>query len=252
MNSKKYKFSIEIDDEEHPLSDKDGISFDRFSELLKDLFQAINPGHNTKCTLGKIRKGSYAADFYSTDREYAENFEVVHKNISAHPVDDLPIHCQPYARTLKKILGGKLFLRAVNSEGKIIARVDKEVIDTATINHYYSISTVYGVLSLIGSASVDSATKVIMLDGVSYRIAISKEQDLRLKNYYGTHKLMVKVRQKRSSLDGHIMNAEMISFLEVGQSDLVDSLKEEGYIDFALISGTNTLDEVVQRIYGNK
>ena len=42
----------------------------------------------------------------------------------------------------------------------------------------------------------------------------------------------------------------MISFVVVEQTDIVDTLKEIGYVDLELIKDAHTMDEIVNRIYG--
>src|SRR5438874_5135239 len=99
------KFSIKIDDDSHSLSKENGIPFDNFGELLKNLYEAIDPENGAKCTLGQIRGNCYAADFYTEEEKFHTNFIVVHKNVELIPIEELDSKQRDYARTLRKVLG---------------------------------------------------------------------------------------------------------------------------------------------------
>lgn len=243
-----YKFSIKIDDDSHSLTKEDGISFDKFGELLKDLYEAIDPHSGTKCTLGQIRGNCYAADFYTEDEKFHSNFVIVHKNVEQVPLDELEPTQRQYAKTLRKVLGGRYYLQAFDNNTTKVASI-KEISNLIKIDYYYSTKTVYGILSELGGVSVTSSKKHIYLDGIGYRINISNDQDLQLKPFYGTHKLMVKIKNKMSAIDGHIISAELISFTVVGESDIISNLKDVGYVDFNLIKDAHTIDDVISRIY---
>ncbi|HEY4061169.1 MAG TPA: hypothetical protein VGM30_04675 [Puia sp.] len=248
---KTFKFVLKIDDEHHSLSAKDGLPFQKLGELLVALFKAIDPNTNSKCTVKEIVDGSYGVAFDTQDEAYHTNFEIVHRNIQENPIDELDDRQRDYANCLKKVLGGKCFIKAENDEGKEIASIT-ELDRTTNVDIYYSTETLYGVLSQIGSTTIASSKKYIYLDGVQYRISVTKDQDAELKPYYSSHKLRVKVRQKRSIVDGHVISADMLSFTVVEESDLIDTLKQIGYVDFALIKDAHTMDEIVDRIYGDK
>lgn len=248
---KTYTFTLKIDDDEKSLSPKDGLPFQKLGELLVSLFKAITPHTSSKCTVQEIVDGSYGVAFATEDEIYHSNFKIVHKNINDYPIDELNDAQREYANSLKKILGGKLSVRAEDNEGNEIAAI-KDLERNTNVESYFSTETLYGILSQIGSTTVNAEKKYIYLDGVPYRIAVTREQDAELKSYYSSHKLRVKVRHKRSALDGHIVSAEMISFVVVEQADIIDTLKEVGYIDFELIKDAHTMDEIVNRIYGNK
>lgn len=119
------------------------------------------------------------------------------------------------------------------------------------IGHYYTTDAVYGVLTELGSPNLN-VKKHICVDGLPYRVYITKEQDLELKKYYGTQKLRVEILQKRSSYDGHIITSELESFVPISGKNLIDSLADEGYIDFELIKETNSIEDILNRIYANR
>lgn len=244
-----YKFSLKIDDDNHSLTKEEGISFNKVGELLQSLFNAIDPKSDIKCTLGQIRGNCYALDFYTEEERYVSNFVIVHKNIEDIPFNNLDTQQKEYARTLRKVLGGKYFIKAYDSSNTEIATI-KEIGTKENYDTYYTHKTIYGIVSELGGASLNSSKKHIKIDGIPYSIKISKDQDFELKPYYGTDKLRIKLKQKRSQGKGRIIEAELLSFITVNKSSIIENLKSEGYIDFSLIKDTHTIEDLVNKIYG--
>lgn len=244
------KFSIKIDDDEHSLSSEDGIPVNEIGGLLETLFAAIDTSSGEKLTLGQIRTGSYVLDFYSNDAGYEKNFVRLHKDIDEIPFDDLLPEQRKYVSKLSIVLGDKYKLTAYDKEQKEVAIVNT-FSKSSLPNFYYTTDTVYGIIIELGRPSL-GAKKHISIPGISYKIFISEEQDLTLKKLYGTHHLQIELKQKRSVIDGHIVNSELDSFTIISGNSLTDNLKTEGYIDFHLIEDTNTIEDILDRIYANK
>jgi len=245
------KFSIKIDDEAHSLNKEDGISFDKIGDLLKTLYIAIDNGTDHKVTLGNIRGNCYALDFYTKDNGLYENFLTVHKNLEQLDVDALPYEQKRYAASLKAVLGGKYYLSAYDKDDNKIAAIS-EFGKKQFASFYYSTDTIYGILSELGSSTLTSAKKHIYIDGIDYKIFISKDQDLELKPFYGTHKLRVELRQKRSSADGHIVNSELLSFTSVSKGNLIDNLNDSEPIDLQILKDTHTIEDILNNIYASR
>jgi hypothetical protein len=205
------KFSIKIDDDVHSLNKENGIPIDKIGELLKALYGAIENGTGHKITLGQVWGNCYALDFYTKDTGIYDNFIAVHKNIEQVEIDDLPFEQKKYAVTLKSILGKDFYLTAYDQDDTPVAAID-DIGKKQIRSYYYSTDTVYGIVSELGSSTLTNAKKHIYIDGLGYKIFISKDQDLEIKPYYGTQKLRVEIRQKRSTTDGHIINSELNSF----------------------------------------
>lgn len=234
------KFSLKIDDDAHSLTKEEGISFDKIGELLQGLYEAIDPNSDVKCTLGEIRGNCYALDFYTTEERYLENFIIVHKNIESISYDDLEPNQKSYAKTLRKVLGGKYYINAYDSNNQKVASI-KDIGRNLESDTYYSTKTIYGIVSELGGTSLNSTKKHIKVDGISYNIRISKDQDIELKPYYGTDKLKIKIKQKRSLEKGRVIDSELLSFVAISGNNIIDNLKNEGYIEFELIKGTHTI-----------
>jgi hypothetical protein len=243
------KFSLKFDDDAHSLNKEDGLPFQHVGELLKNLYDAISPGTSIKCTLGQIRGNCYALDFYTEEEEYVYNFVSVHKAIEEFSPEDLEPRQRPYAKTLDKIIGSRYYVSAYDSSNKKIASI-KSINENKTPANYFIQKSIYGVVSELGGTSL-TAKKHIRIDGLSYKISISPDQDQKLKLHYGTDKLRLKIRERRSSEKGKAIDAELISFYSVGKANIIDSLSKEGFINFDLIKNTNTIDDIVNKIYGH-
>lgn len=126
----------------------------------------------------------------------------------------------------------------------------KDIADILFPDTYYTTKTIYGVISELGATSLNAIKKHINIDGIGYKIKISKDQDIELKPHYATDKLKIRIKQKRSLEKGRIIDAELISFIKVNDNSIIDNLKNEGYVDFALIKDTHTIDDLLNRIYG--
>jgi hypothetical protein len=245
------KFSIKIDDDVHSLNKENGITIEKIGELLKTLYSAIDNGTGHKVTLGQVRGNCYALDFYTKDSGIYENFITVHKNIEQVEIDELTYEQKKYAVTLKSILGSSFYLTAYDKEDKEIAAIN-EIGKKQITSYYYSTDTVYGIVSELGSSTLTNVKKHIYIDGVSYKIFISKDQDLELKPFYGTQKLRVEIRQKRSTTDGHIINSELNSFTVLGKGSLIDNLNESDNLDLEILKGTHTIEDILNNIYANR
>ncbi|WP_298531108.1 hypothetical protein [uncultured Algibacter sp.] len=245
-----YNFSIKIDDKEHSLNAENGISMNLIAELLKDLYKAIDLKDGVKCTLSSIRGNCYALDFSSDHKTHLERFKVVHRNIEGASIQDLNFEQRNYAKTLKKVMDGKFYVNAYDENKNKIASIN-EIKTGKSIKYYYTQKTIYGYLSELGGKTLNSKSKHIIIDGYSYQIKISKDLDLKLKDFYRTQKLAVKIRIKRTFEKGSVLEAEMIDFKKVGKLTLSENLKNEGYIPFEKINNLNSLDGIIEAIYGN-
>jgi len=246
------KFSIKIDDDSHSLTKENGINLDKVGDLLQKLYNAIELGTGSKITLGEVRGNCYALDFFSEDLNIHNAFVVVHQNIAELSIDDLPPEQRPYANSLKVVLGNRYFMKAYNKDGEEIAKIS-DIVKTELPSYYYSTDSVYGVLSELGSPSLLSNKKHIFIDGVSYKIYITKEQDLDLRKYYGVNKLRFELRQKRSSITGNIISSELKSFIQVGNKGFYKNFEDEkDDLNLEIIKDSHTIEDILNAIYASK
>lgn len=246
-----FKFSIQIDDEKHSLTAERGISIQKLAEFLTALYEAIDLGEGSNCTLSRVRGNCYALDFNTQSESQYGRFKVVHKNLQEISPSSLNPSERKYQKTLNKLLGNNYYLRAYDMDKNVIATL-KDFGEDKEIKYYYSQKIIYGIVSEIGGRKVDSHNKHIIIDGLGYRINISKEEDLQLKQYYRTHKLRLKVKLKKSLKNSKIISADLMTFSEVSGGKLTENLKKEGFIELEGFKGITTLDQIIEKIYEHK
>ncbi|EFK36862.1 Uncharacterised protein [Chryseobacterium gleum] len=243
-----FKFSLKIDDHNHSLNAEDGISIDTVSDLLKTLYNAIDDGTKAKCTLSSIRGNCYALDFSTENINQKEQFISLHKKIEEFSTHELNSYEQKYATVLNVIFKQGFYINAY-SEGERIAKLNKINADS-TPYYYYRQKTIYGIISEQGGKAVDSDVKHIIVDGYGKKIKINNELDLQLKKHYRTDKLAIKIRTKVSIKTGMEFSAEIISFRVIGKNTLLENLNAEGPEEFNFLKGINTMDDLLNSIYG--
>lgn len=243
-----YKFSLQIDDKKHSLTAEDGISIDLLSELLKTLYSAIDDGEKAKCTLYNVRGNCYAIDFSSQSESQKNNFIRIHKDLIDVPYSDLPDNEKKYATTLQLIFKRGYFINAA-VEGQKFAHLT-EIRKEEYPESYIIQKTVYGIISEQGGPKLNSNQKHIRIDGYDKSIKINNNDDLRLKQYYRTTKLAIKIRVKVSIDTGNEYSAELINFREIAKGNFIDKLNEEEYIPLHIFNEINDMDSLIKKIYG--
>lgn len=244
-----YSFSLKIDDKKHSLDAENGISIDIIGRLLAELYNAIDLEEGANCTLSNIRGNCYALDFSTKSEQQVERFKVVHRKIQEVPYQELESYEKKYAKILSKIISSNYYINAYDENNNKIASIN-EIITGRIIKYYYSQKTVYGYLSELGGKSLDSSKKHIIIDGFPHRIYINKDLDLKLKPYYRTVKIAIKIKIKHSAEKGSIIYAEMINFKEVRANSLSENLKEEGHIPLNITNNSTTMDGIIDALYG--
>lgn len=243
------KFSLKIDDVKHSLTAEDGVSFDIIADLLKNLYNAIDDGSGTKCTLGKIRGNCYALDFYTHDEKKEIQFVRIHQDIEEIPFDKLPRKEQNYAKALRPLFNRGLYINAYDKNNNKCAHIT-ELNTDKTPETYFQQKTIYGYLSEIGGDKIDAKIKHIKIEGFNRPIAIKGEDDIKLKDYYGTDKLSVKLNLKTSIKTGRILSAELESFNHISKYGLLRNIEISEYIPLNITGGAKSMDEIIKTLYG--
>ncbi|WP_339707572.1 hypothetical protein [uncultured Kriegella sp.] len=244
-----YKFSLKFDDKNHSLSAEKGLPIDILSELLKDLYKAIDLDKEANCTLSNIRGNCYALDFNSLEETHLERFKIVHKNLQDVPLNILEGDEKKYGITLKKVLGDDYYVVAYDENNNEVASI-KEFKSSKEIKYYYTYQTIYGYLSELGGKSINSKTKHIKVDGYPFNIYIDKDLDLLLKPHYRTDKLSMKIKLKRFFEKGNVVSATMDGFKVVHGKTLMGTLKDEGFIDLNIFKEVTSIDGLIDSLYG--
>ena len=241
-----FKFSLKFDNDTHSLTSTDGISMDKIGELLANLFDVISPKDGSKCTLGAIRGNCYALDFFTEDESFHTNFIIAHRNIEQHLEIDLKDKERRYAKTLNFILGDNLSLQAFDNSGLEIVKI-KSLDIQKEIKHYYVSKSISGIIAELGGRDL-TAKPHVFINGQGYKIYITSEQDLKLKPYYKTDILNIRLRQKISSKDGHVLSATLLDFRSKKQS-LIENLDSIDVEDLKCLDGIENNDDVLKRYY---
>ncbi len=80
-------FSLRINDDKKALSKERGISINELSDLLSDLYSALDIDLGANITLSEVTGSSYALKFNTDEPSYEERFKEVHKNIEQIPIE---------------------------------------------------------------------------------------------------------------------------------------------------------------------
>lgn len=221
-----FSFKLQFDDKAHSLTAEKGIPFDKLSELLGSLYDAIDPKDGTICTLSEIRGNCYAVVFKSESERFHSNFKIVHSRVHDESLVALTNAEKKYAKKLRVVLGDKYYVNAIDNAGERIAHIVAGDIGKDP-EHYYTTANVRGVVSEIGGKSL-SARPHILVDGIPYSVYTTAEQDAQLKDLYRKSSLVFRVRQKRSVNSKRIVSADLISFRLVTPGLLTENLKKIG------------------------
>jgi hypothetical protein len=238
----KYPFSFTINDKEKKLSPKSGISLCALSKILCDMYEATDPGDGSTVTLSGINNHGYTPTFVTESEYRYDRFIDVHNRIHDRGIEDLTPKEAKYARTLKGVLKGGLYIEPHDKDEKIITTINASEIKQ-TVQGYFSSTTVYGIITEMGSQNLAMGTH-IYLDGFDYKIFTSPEQDAMLRSYYRNGRLSLKVRQKRSLQNNKIINASLISFRPIGNFTLMEGISKLTDEDLKFLDGINNQDDI--------
>ncbi|MBC7749018.1 MAG: hypothetical protein H7Z76_10670, partial [Methylotenera sp.] len=83
MSSKVYTFSLKIDDDNHSLSETNGLSVKQLGQLLLDLDKALEL-NGKDCTLSNISGNCYQATYSTPNKSiysnYIDSMDLISKN----------------------------------------------------------------------------------------------------------------------------------------------------------------------------
>jgi hypothetical protein len=193
-----------------------------FGQLIVDLSNAIGQDDIAKCFLFEVKEGSQFFGFLTSSIINHNRFAELHQNIEERSLSDLSDKEAKYAKTLKRLLKGNLYCEALNNDGNKIVKIYSKDIQNE-VEHYFSVKTVSGVISEMGSPNLD-AQPHINLDGLSYKILTTEDQDLELRKYYRTGSLSLRIKQKISLAKDNVMSAVLLDFRPKSNLLFPDSL----------------------------
>ena len=234
-------FSLKIDNAQHSITPESGVSADVIAKLIRDLYGATEIEEESDMTLFAINNTGYTPKFVTnSDRRY-DQFVKVHKNIVERGIEDLRWEEAKYAKTIKRLLKGGLFLEPYDENNKKITTVYPNQIKER-VQGYFSTTTITGIVSQLGPKSLDK-DPYIFLDRYDYKIFVSKEQAFQLREYIRENRLAFKIRQKRSIKHNKVVSAALLSFRPMSNHSLIENLASLDDLDF--LKDINNQDDLL-------
>lgn len=226
-----YEFSLNINNEGQTINRRSGFGISSLGNLLSGLSLATNPGDNSLCILDRIDNHGYTPHFFTQSYDRYRLFINVHRKLIALPISELSREEQRYAGTLKKVLTGGKFLQARDGNNTEIVRINPDLIGKGRLESYHIVTTVHGVIRQIGGRNLTRGTH-IMLNGLPYKVMTTAQQDALLGSFYKGAKLRLRIRQKCSLEDGHVLYGVLLDFQVHSNHTLLEGVSQLGNIDF--------------------
>lgn len=226
-----YNYSLTFNDAQASLNPSNGIDSEDLGAVMRSLGIAINPKDGSKSTLKGISNHGYTSEFVTKSEAMYLQFIELHKKIYERTPSDLMPKEAIYARTLKRVLKAGMYMEPRDMESNLIVKIEPTQIEKS-VETYFSVTTVYGIISLTGAENLKRGTH-IYLDGLNYKIHTSIEQDIELRNFYRKQKMQFVIRQNKSIYGNRIISAELISFKQPPQHNLLEALSNIGQEDIS-------------------
>jgi hypothetical protein len=239
-----YKFALNINDDNQQLHPQDGLDVGDLSDLTGDLKKILNSKKEGKCTLFSIENHGYTPNFITKSEVVYSNFIKVHKDIQEKGISDLSKDEAKYANTLKRILGDDKYIEPIDNNRKSLFRLTSKDIDTVADN-YSVITNRSGIISEIGSPKLEDK-RHIYLHNVDYKIYISDVQEQILKDNYRNGVVELKLKQRRSSKSGRILNAILISVTRKLDITLSEVFKDFSVDELSIFEGVSGHDDILK------
>lgn len=241
-------FYLRFDDENNGLSRAKGLSMKELSILLRALDELSNPGDNSFITVTGINEGSYSIEVLTTSEIREEKIKRAHQNISYKSFDELSEDEVKYAAILQKnLLKGLRFVEYYDHDNKLVSTIKAREIGRE-IESYSIIKSVSGVISEIGSKSLDNKKTHIEVDKLGYRIFTTQEQDFELRTYYRERRLTFRIKQKISISNGKVSSATLIDFTPSSKGTMIENLSKISIGNLDLLRGIQTHDDILKLI----
>jgi hypothetical protein len=221
-----YTFVIRFDNDSHSLSATNGLPIDSLGELLSSLGKAVGLKREDKLTLSEIRGNCYAFGLTTDNEPLFRSMEIIHRKISDNECSGFNADQRKYVTKLRTVMGGKYRVNVYSPNENFNHKInDIQLVDT--VDSYYEIDDVYGIIAAIGSASVDSAPS-IKLSKEGYEISVSNDQEKKLVKHYKKERLLLTVRKKINIETNRIESAELLDFevIKSGRDRMIDGAEQ--------------------------
>lgn len=185
MSSKVYTFSLKIDDDNHSLSETNGLSVKQLGQLLLDLDKALEL-NGKDCTLSNISGNCYQVGYATTNITIYNNYIHSMDFISKNNYNELPVNLRPIKKTLNSILGNNRYAIAYDMNFKEVAKITSTEIINSSFE-YYTNKIINGLIIQIGNRNIDKNANIVVREidtELLHTIPVTSEQENSLKAYY--------------------------------------------------------------------
>lgn len=236
-----FDFTIRFDDDLHTLDAKNGIPLEQVSDLLSTMSKALNLQPDGKVVLSAIKGNCYALQLTSNSFTKFEELKVVHKKISNNDFSGINNEWKKYAGKLRHIMGDKYKVQAYDDEKNYRVFLDEIVLPKAP-EFFYDITSVYGVLTSIGSRQLNTKSTIHII-GLNYEVEISPLQEKELIKYYKNGNLRFRIQRKINLETREVKSAVLESFELVSNANFFDIAEQirEKYKDITFINDVNEI-----------
>lgn len=236
-----FDFTIRFDDDLHTLDAKNGIPLEQISDLLSTMSKALNLQPDEKVVLSAIKGNCYALQLTSNSFTKYEELKVVHKKISNNDFSGINNEWKKYAGRLRYIMADKYKVQAYDDEKKFRVFVDEIVLPKVS-DFFYDISSIYGVLTSIGSRQLNTRSTIHIL-GCNYEVEVTSQQEKELINHYKKGQLRFRIQRKVNLETKEIKSAVLESFEPVSNNNFFDIAEQirEKYKDITFENDVNEL-----------
>lgn len=221
---KYYHLTLRFDNDEHSLTKNNGLGIDEVSNLFSALHKALNLDKNKKVVLSEIRGNCYATQITTESITTHEKLKLIHSKVSDNDYEGFTIDERKYAQTLKAVLGDNLNLSIYNDQKDFDVKV-RDISMPDLPQYYYVIGSVEGVITGIGSKSLDRKSK-IQINGNPFDISILPSQESKLIHYFKSGKLRFTVKEKIKFDTSKVLSAEIQSFEVLSDEDLFNNVRK--------------------------
>lgn len=247
MSEEPYIFKLRFDDDQNSLTKQKGLSIKELSILLKALDDVSNTGDESSITLMSIEEGSYIPFFAIFGQNRYERLVTTHENIDFKGLNDLTKEERKYVKTInKELLVNNRFIESIDNENNVISKVYSTEINKS-VEHYFRITTITGVISEIGSPNLKGQTH-IDVDGVGYKIHTNLDQDLELRKYYRINKVQFKIKQKVSVERDKVISAKLLDFKVHNEGNLIENLSKLKQEDLSIVRDIHSHEELLRLV----
>jgi len=206
-----YHYILKFDDDAHTMREGEGIPLAQVADLLESLVKALNPGKDEQVVLQDIVHASYGLALATNSYSVHNHLKVLHSKVGNRDYEGLNQPELTYLVKLKSILGGKFYLHAYDPQKADGVEV-RDIKLPELPKYYLQASSVYGIITSIGSADLDGSKSYIKVAGLPFKIEVSEEQERVLIQHFKKSELRLSVIKRIEFSSGEIKNAQLEDF----------------------------------------